>query len=69
MGFLIILYKKGTKLIPDIGTKNVTKKEYIEQTNKFMRPKMSGEGKGIRFKEDEWIDNNVNGKIWLNNKI
>ena len=52
MGFLIILYKKGTKLIPDIGTKNVTKKEYIEQTNKFMHPKMSGEGRGIRF-EDE----------------
>ena len=54
MGFLIILYKKGTKLIPDIGTKNVTKKEYIEQTNKFMHPRMSGEGKGIRF-ESEWI--------------
>ena len=41
MGFLIILYKKGTKLIPDIGTKNVTRKEYIEQTNKFMHPMMS----------------------------
>ena len=52
MGFVIILYKKGTELIPDIGTKNVTKKEYNEQTNKFMHPKMSGEGRGIRF-EDE----------------
>ena len=49
MGFLIVLSKKGTELIPDIGTKNVTKKEYIEQTNKFMHPKMSGGGKGTRF--------------------
>ena len=52
MGFLIILYKKGTKLIPDIGTKNVTKKEYIEQTNKCMHPMMSGEGKGIQFESE-----------------
>ena len=52
MGFVIILYKKGTELIPDIGTKIVTKKEYIKQTNKFMHPMMSGEGKGIRFESE-----------------
>ena len=52
-GFLIVLCKKGTELIPDIGTKNVTKKEYIHQTNKFVHPKMLGEGKGIHFIETE----------------
>ena len=53
MKFIVVLYKKGTKLIPDIGTKNVTKKEYIQQTNKFVHPKMLGEGKGIHFAEVE----------------
>ena len=29
MSFIIVLYMKGTDLIPDIGTNNVTKKEYV----------------------------------------
>ena len=53
MGFIAVLYKKGTKLIPDFGTTNVTKKEYIQQTNKFMHSKMLGGGKGIHFAEVE----------------
>ena len=53
MGFIVVLYKKGTKLITNIGTKNVTKKEYIQQTNKFMYSKMLGDGKGVHFTEIE----------------
>ena len=49
MGFIHILYKKGTELIPDIGTKNVTKKDFVHNTNKIMRPKMSSEGVGINM--------------------
>ena len=49
MGFIHILYKKGTSLLPDIGTKNVTKKEFIYNTNKIMRPKMSSNGVGINM--------------------
>ena len=49
MGFIHILYKKGTELIPDIGTKNVTKKEFVYSTNKIMPPKMLSEGVGINM--------------------
>ena len=52
MGVLIVLYKNGTELIPDIGTKNVTMKEYIHKKNKFMHPKMLGERKGVWFEAD-----------------
>ena len=49
MGFIHILWKKGTELIPDIGTKNVTKKEFMYNTNKIMRPKMSDTDVGINY--------------------
>ncbi len=49
MGFIHILYKKGTSLLPDIGTKNVTKKEFIYNTNKIMRPKIPSNGVGINM--------------------
>ena len=48
-GFINVKYKKGTELIPDIATKNVTKAEYIKQSNKFMHPAMAQGVKGVRF--------------------
>ena len=52
MEFSIVLQKKGTELIPDIKTKNVTEKEYTHQTNKLVHPKILGEGKGVCFAID-----------------
>ena len=38
MGMIQVIYKPGTKIVPDIGTKNVTKKDLHKQTNKVMHP-------------------------------
>ena len=38
MGMIQVIYKLGPELVPDIGTKNVTKKDLHKQTNKVMHP-------------------------------
>ena len=49
MGFIHVLWKKGSELVPDIGTKNVEKADFVRNTNKIMRPKLSDEGVGINY--------------------
>ena len=49
MGFIHVLWKKGSELLPNIGTKNVEKREFVRNTNKIMCPKLSDEGVGINY--------------------
>ena len=49
MGFIHVLWKKGLELIPNIGTKNVKKRDFVRNANKIMRPKLLDEGVGINY--------------------
>ena len=39
-GIIEVKHKTGTELLPDIGTKNVTKQEFAKQTDKNMHPSL-----------------------------
>ena len=49
LGYIQVLYKKGTNWIPNIGTKYITKKEHIKPNN-FMYPAMKVRTKNVTKK-------------------